>query len=88
MDLLFVSLLFNLPLTSLFNLPLNPFHIGNKQALNFFGCFKVAEDLYQAGFISYPRTETDCFSQRTDLHVGICFGDGLHYQSHWHLFLT
>ncbi|KAE7997552.1 hypothetical protein FH972_002178 [Carpinus fangiana] len=30
---------------------------------------KVAEDLYQAGFISYPRTETDCFSQRTDLHV-------------------
>ncbi|XP_059432017.1 DNA topoisomerase 3-alpha isoform X2 [Corylus avellana] len=30
---------------------------------------KVAEDLYQAGFISYPRTETDCFSQRTDLHA-------------------
>ncbi|XP_041006940.1 DNA topoisomerase 3-alpha isoform X2 [Juglans microcarpa x Juglans regia] len=30
---------------------------------------KVAEDLYQAGFISYPRTETDSFSQRTDLHA-------------------
>ncbi|KAI3987097.1 hypothetical protein MKX01_036887 [Papaver californicum] len=28
---------------------------------------KVAEDLYQAGFISYPRTETDSFSERTDL---------------------
>ncbi|CAI9777537.1 unnamed protein product [Fraxinus pennsylvanica] len=28
---------------------------------------KVAEDLYQAGFISYPRTETDGFSERTDL---------------------
>lgn len=30
---------------------------------------QVAEDLYQAGFISYPRTETDSFSVRTDLHV-------------------
>ncbi|KAJ4839793.1 DNA topoisomerase 3-alpha, partial [Turnera subulata] len=30
---------------------------------------KVAEDLYQAGFISYPRTETDGFSSRTDLHA-------------------
>ncbi|KAK6150821.1 hypothetical protein DH2020_015753 [Rehmannia glutinosa] len=30
---------------------------------------KLAEDLYQAGFISYPRTETDCFSVRTDLHT-------------------
>ncbi|EYU20574.1 hypothetical protein ABFS82_08G084200 [Erythranthe guttata] len=30
---------------------------------------KVAEDLYQAGFISYPRTETDSFSVRTDLHT-------------------
>ncbi|XP_012081967.1 DNA topoisomerase 3-alpha isoform X2 [Jatropha curcas] len=30
---------------------------------------KVAEDLYQAGFISYPRTETDCFSSRTDLQT-------------------
>ncbi|XP_010270299.1 PREDICTED: DNA topoisomerase 3-alpha [Nelumbo nucifera] len=30
---------------------------------------KVAEELYQSGFISYPRTETDCFSARTDLHA-------------------
>ncbi|KAL3524633.1 hypothetical protein ACH5RR_013005, partial [Cinchona calisaya] len=30
---------------------------------------KVAEDLYQAGFISYPRTETDCFSENTDLRT-------------------
>ncbi|XP_075514704.1 DNA topoisomerase 3-alpha isoform X2 [Primulina tabacum] len=30
---------------------------------------KVAEDLYQAGFISYPRTETDGFSERTDLRT-------------------
>ncbi|KAF9599783.1 hypothetical protein IFM89_001729 [Coptis chinensis] len=30
---------------------------------------KVAEELYQTGFISYPRTETDSFSERTDLHA-------------------
>ncbi|WVZ55592.1 hypothetical protein U9M48_006232 [Paspalum notatum var. saurae] len=30
---------------------------------------KVAEELYQAGFISYPRTETDNFSPNTDLHA-------------------
>ncbi|KAL3729037.1 hypothetical protein ACJRO7_033608 [Eucalyptus globulus] len=30
---------------------------------------KVAEELYQAGFVSYPRTETDNFSARTDLHA-------------------
>ncbi|KVI00499.1 hypothetical protein Ccrd_021255 [Cynara cardunculus var. scolymus] len=30
---------------------------------------KIAEDLYQSGFISYPRTETDSFSARTDLHI-------------------
>ncbi|KAH7665841.1 DNA topoisomerase III protein [Dioscorea alata] len=30
---------------------------------------KVAEELYQAGFISYPRTETDSFSSSMDLHA-------------------
>lgn len=30
---------------------------------------KVAEELYQSGFISYPRTETDSFSARTDLRA-------------------
>ncbi|KAH7860070.1 hypothetical protein Vadar_008835 [Vaccinium darrowii] len=39
------------------------FRISSEQTM------KVAEDLYQAGFISYPRTETDCFSQRTDLRA-------------------
>ena len=30
---------------------------------------KVAEELYQGGFISYPRTETDCFDPAYDLKV-------------------
>ena len=30
---------------------------------------KLAEELYQAGFISYPRTETDRFSTDYDLKV-------------------
>ncbi|KAL5075165.1 hypothetical protein RYX36_014149 [Vicia faba] len=30
---------------------------------------KAAEELYQGGFISYPRTETDNFSSRTDLRA-------------------
>ena len=30
---------------------------------------KVAEELYQEGFISYPRTETDCFDPAYDLKV-------------------
>ncbi len=28
---------------------------------------KLAEELYQAGFVSYPRTETDQFSSDMDL---------------------
>ncbi|KAG5528715.1 hypothetical protein RHGRI_029395 [Rhododendron griersonianum] len=39
------------------------FRISSEQTM------KVADDLYQAGFISYPRTETDCFSPRTDLRA-------------------
>jgi len=30
---------------------------------------KIAEELYQGGFISYPRTETDCFDPAYDLKV-------------------
>ena len=30
---------------------------------------KLAEELYQAGFISYPRTETDRFDPAYDLRV-------------------
>ncbi|QDZ19827.1 DNA topoisomerase [Chloropicon primus] len=37
--------------------------IGSQEAM------KVAEDLYQAGFISYPRTETDKFSPEFDLRA-------------------
>lgn len=30
---------------------------------------KLAEELYQAGFISYPRTETDIYDPGMDLQV-------------------
>lgn len=30
---------------------------------------KLAEELYQAGFISYPRTETDVFDPGMDLRA-------------------
>ena len=30
---------------------------------------KLAEELYQSGFISYPRTETDSFDEGYDLRV-------------------
>ncbi|RDY10657.1 DNA topoisomerase 3-alpha, partial [Mucuna pruriens] len=53
--------------------PLNTIEL-EKRASRFFRMssehtMKVAEELYQAGFISYPRTETDNFSSRTDLHT-------------------
>ena len=31
---------------------------------------RLAEELYQAGVISYPRTETDMFDQQYELQVG------------------
>lgn len=34
---------------------------------------KLAEELYQAGFISYPRTETDRFDPAYDLRVCLFF---------------
>lgn len=30
---------------------------------------RLAEELYQAGHISYPRTETDMFDNQYDLQV-------------------
>lgn len=30
---------------------------------------KMAEELYQAGFVSYPRTETDVFDPGMDLRA-------------------
>jgi DNA topoisomerase-3 len=39
---------------------------------------KLAEELYQAGFISYPRTETDVFDPAMDLQVG-ADTEALHY---------
>ncbi|PIA28480.1 hypothetical protein AQUCO_06900036v1 [Aquilegia coerulea] len=53
--------------------PLNTVEL-NKRASWYFRMssehtMKVAEDLYQSGFISYPRTETDSFAGNTDLHA-------------------
>eukprot|EP00271_Cylindrocystis_brebissonii_P001575 TRINITY_DN11845_c0_g3_i2.p1 TRINITY_DN11845_c0_g3~~TRINITY_DN11845_c0_g3_i2.p1 ORF type:complete len:600 (-),score=87.47 TRINITY_DN11845_c0_g3_i2:707-2506(-) len=37
---------------------------------------KVAEELYQSGFISYPRTETDSFPASMDLHAAVADQQG------------
>ena len=54
-------------------LPLSTLEMQKKatQALHMPGerIMKVAEELYQAGFISYPRTETDSFPPSQDLMV-------------------
>ena len=59
-------------------LPLSTLEMQKKatQSLHMPGerIMKVAEDLYQSGFISYPRTETDSFSPGMDLMVSqLCF---------------
>jgi DNA topoisomerase-3 len=41
-------------------------HMTSKQAMD------VAEALYQKGFISYPRTETEVFKEGTDLSALRC----------------
>ena len=54
-------------------LPLSTLEMQKKatQSLHMPGerIMKVAEELYQSGFISYPRTETDSFPPGMDLMV-------------------
>lgn len=60
-------------------LPLSTLEMQKKatQSLHMPGerIMKVAEELYQSGFISYPRTETDSFPAGMDLMVSqLCTG--------------
>lgn len=56
---------------SLFHFLVNILNIIKIATLLFY--LQIAEELYQAGFISYPRTETDGFSVNTDLQVSVQF---------------
>lgn len=60
-----------LPLRSWLNVNLWPRGCTAGEAV-----MKLAEELYQAGYISYPRTETDCFDPGMDLLVRVhaCMG--------------
>ena len=51
------------PLTTIefIKLSVSKLKIGSDQAM------KIAEKLYSSGYISYPRTETDSFSNKIDL---------------------
>ena len=40
---------------------------------------KLAEELYQTGFISYPRTETDSFDAGYDLMVRLLLSFSIQY---------
>ncbi len=46
---------------------------------------KLAEELYQAGFLSYPRTETDIFAPGFDLQV-MAFTFGSRNEKHERLY--